>query len=68
MSSDLRKRYYYDDGGSQDMEPKRTRDDFFPITDAFVMVIEPAGSGTSSKIFDDMNSLLDKLIAQGGSL
>lgn len=68
MSSDLRKRYYFDDGGSQDNEPKRTRDDFFPITDAFVMIIEPAGSGTDLKIFNDFNSLLDTLIAQGGSL
>lgn len=68
MSSDLRKRYYYDDGGSQDNEPKRTRDDFFPITDAFVMIIEPAGSATDQKIFRDFNTLLDTLIGQGGNL
>ncbi|MBX3723858.1 MAG: hypothetical protein KF713_18575 [Turneriella sp.] len=68
MSSDLRKRYYYDDGGSQDNEPKRTRDDFFPITDAFVLIIEPAGSATEQKIFNDFNTLLDTLIGQGGSL
>lgn len=68
MSSDLRKRYYYDDGGSQDNEPKRTRDDFFPITDAFVLVIEPAGSATDQKIFRDFNTLLDTLIGQGGNL
>lgn len=68
MSSDLRKRYYFDDGGAQDAEPKRTRDDFFPITDAFVIIIEPAGSSTSTQIFKDFNSLLDTVIAQGGSL
>ncbi len=68
MSSDLRKRYYFDKAGAQDMEPKRTRDDFFLITDAFVMVIEPAGSQTNLKIFDDFNTLLNKLMDQGGSL
>lgn len=68
MSSDLRKRYYFDDGGAQDAEPKRTRDDFFPITDAFVMIIEPAGSATDGKIFSDFDSLLNTLIGQGGSL
>lgn len=68
MSSDLRKRYYFDDGGAQDAEPKRTRDDFFPITDAFVMIIEPAGSTTDGKIFNDFDSLLNTLIGQGGSL
>jgi hypothetical protein len=68
MSSDLRKRYYFDDGGSQDAEPKRTRDDFFPITDAFVIIIEPAGSATDTKIFNDFNSMLDTLFAQGGNL
>ncbi|MBV6494443.1 MAG: hypothetical protein LDLANPLL_02476 [Turneriella sp.] len=68
MSSDLRKRYYYDKGGSQDVEPKRTRDDFFLITDAVVMVIEPAGSQTNTKIFDDFKALIDKLIQVGGAL
>ena len=68
MSSDLRKRYYFDLGGSQEAEPKRTRDDFFSITDAFVMVIEPSGSATDMKIFDDFNSLVGKFFDAGGSL
>lgn len=68
MSSDLRKRYYFDMGGSQDAEPKRTRDDFFSITDAFVMIIEPAGSGTDKKIFDDFNTLVSRIIDAGGNL
>jgi hypothetical protein len=68
MSSDLRKRYYYDDGGSQDAEPKRTRDDFYTITDAFVIVIEPAGPESNLKIFNDLNQMITTLYNAGGSL
>jgi hypothetical protein len=68
MSSDLRKRYYYDDGGSQDAEPKRTRDDFYHITDAFVIIIEPAGSESNLKIFNDLNQMITTLYNAGGSL
>lgn len=68
MSSDLRKRFYYDDGNIQDAEPLRTQNDFFHITDAFVFVIEPAGSASSSQIFDDFNSMISRLMSSGGSL
>lgn len=68
MSSDLRKRYYYDDANSQDAEPKRTQNDYVHITDAFVMIIEPAGSQTDMKIFNDFNTLVMRLINGGGSL
>ncbi len=68
MSSDLRKRYYYDPGNSQDAEPLRTRNDFYSITDAFVMVIEPAGSATDMKIFSDFDDLVGRIYAAGGSL
>lgn len=68
MSSDLRKRYYYDPGNSQDAEPNRTRNDFFPITDAFVIVVEPAGTGADLKMFADFDSMLDILYNQGGGL
>lgn len=65
MSSDLRRRYYYDPGNSQDAEPRRTRNDFFAITDAFVLVIEPAVPGYRRSIFDDFERLLDDFYAQG---
>ncbi len=68
MSSDLRKRFYYDEANSQDAEPLRTQNDFYHITDAFVMVIEPAGSTTDNKIFNDFNSMLSTLISAGGNL
>lgn len=68
MSSDLRKRFYFDEASAQDVEPKRTRDDFFLISDAFVMIIEPAGSQTDLKIFNDFNTLINSLYNQGGSL
>ncbi len=68
MSSDLRKRFYYDDSKSQEAEPKRTQNAFFHITDAFVMVIEPAGSTTDRRIFDDFSTLLTRFYNSGGSL
>jgi len=68
MSSDLRKRFYYDSSKSQEAEPKRTQNAFFHITDAFVMVIEPAGSTTDKKIFDDFGTLLSRFLSAGGSL
>jgi hypothetical protein len=68
MSSDLRKRYYYDESNSQDAEPKRTQNDYLHITDAFVIIIEPAGSQTDMKIFDDFNTLVNRFINGGGSL
>jgi hypothetical protein len=68
MSSDLRKRYYYDEANSQDAEPLRTQNDFYHITDAFVMIIEPAGSATDMKIFNDFNTMVTTLISAGGNL
>jgi hypothetical protein len=68
MSSDLRKRYYYDDSKSQEAEPKRTQNAFFHITDAFVMIIEPAGSTTDRKIFEDFGTVLTRFFNSGGSL
>ncbi|GAB4422172.1 MAG: hypothetical protein OHK0011_00770 [Turneriella sp.] len=68
MSSDLRKRYYYDPGNSQDAEPLRTQNDFYPITDAFVMIIEPAGSQSDMRIFDDFGEFVSRLFNAGGSL
>lgn len=68
MSSDLRKRYYYDDGNSQDAEPLRTQNDFYPITDAFVIVIEPAGSASNTKIFSDFDEFITRIYNTGGSL
>jgi hypothetical protein len=68
MSSDLRKRYYYDEGNSQDGEPLRTQNDFFSITDAFVLVIEPAGSKSNDKIFVDFDELITRLYNLGGAL
>lgn len=68
MSSDLRKRYYYDDGQSQDAEPKRTQDDLYAITDGFVIIVEPAGTETNMKIFNDFSTLVDRLFNAGGAL
>lgn len=68
MSSDLRKRYYYDEGDSQDAEPLRTQNDFYPITDAFVFVIEPAGSQTNTKIFSDFDEYITRIYNAGGNL
>lgn len=68
MSSDLRKRYYYDDGQSQDAEPKRTQDDLYSITDAFVIMVEPAGTEANMKIFNDFSTLVDRLFNAGGAL
>lgn len=68
MSSDLRKRYYYDEGDSQDAEPLRTQNDFYPITDAFVMVIEPAGSTSNTKIFADFDEFITRIYNTGGGL
>ncbi|MFZ5629922.1 MAG: hypothetical protein ACOY5B_12385 [Spirochaetota bacterium] len=65
MSSDLRRRYYFDSGNVQDAEPKRTRNDYYAITDAFVLVIEPAVPGYRKSIFDDFEKLLDDFYAQG---
>jgi len=68
MSSDLRKRYYYDEGNSQDGEPLRTQNDFYGITDAFVFIIEPAGSQSNGKIFSDFDELITRLYNLGGAL
>lgn len=68
MSSDLRKRYFFDPGHTQDAEPLRTQGSYFTITDAFVVIIEPAGSTTDKKIFNDFNELINTLVSQGGSL
>ncbi len=67
MFSDLRKRYYYDAGNSQDAEPKRTRNDFFPLTDSLVMMIEPMASEATHGIFTDMAALADFIYEDAGS-
>ncbi|MCB1201461.1 MAG: hypothetical protein KDK41_12510, partial [Leptospiraceae bacterium] len=63
--SDLRYRYFYDSGGSQNAEPQRTQDDFFPITDSFVMMIEPINFEARAKIFNDFSKLVDILYQAG---
>ncbi|MCS6985607.1 MAG: hypothetical protein NZM25_10845 [Leptospiraceae bacterium] len=67
MFSDLRKRYYYDNDNSQDSEPRRTRNDFFPITDSLVMMVEPIASESPRGFFRDFATLAEFIYQVAGS-
>lgn len=65
--SDFRRRYFYDDGGMMSAEPARTQDDFFPISDSFLMMIEPINMKGRKKIFNDFSKLIDIIFQAGHS-
>ena len=72
LSSDLRLRYYENgfntnpDFAPMSRQVESVREDYYDITDAFMLIIEPSGNHTEQKIYNDFSGFINE-IYNGGS-
>jgi len=68
LSSDLRLRFYNDSIDDIYAEPEKTRNDYYNITDGFLIIIEPAGPDMNKDIFVNFGKFIDTVFQAGVNL